>query len=80
MEGPPRGECVLPQLLPLCNKPCLEALDQFSIVCFIVNFTRLIELASGFLRRLHLNFIFFFNEQLGEEGRGKFYDHTIVLR
>ena len=55
-RGPPRGECVLPQLLPLCNKPCLEVLDQFSICCFIVHFTRLIEEASATLRRLEFHF------------------------
>merc|ERR1719300_169502 len=55
-RGPPRGECVLPQLLPLCNKPCLEVLDQFSICCFIVHFTRLIEEASAILRRLEFHF------------------------
>ena len=60
-RGPPRGECVLPQLLPLCNKPRFEVLDQFSICCFIVHFARLIEEASGFLRRLDLNLRSFFN-------------------
>ena len=55
-RGPPRGECVLPQLLPLCNKPCLEVLDQFSICCFIVHFARLIEEASAILRRLEFHF------------------------
>ena len=59
-RGPPRGECVLPQLLPLCNKPRFEVLDQFSICCFIVHFARLIEEASGFLRRLDLNLRSFF--------------------
>ena len=55
-RGPPRGECILPQPLPLCNKPCLEVLDQFSICCFIVHFTRLIEEASAILRRLEFHF------------------------
>ena len=62
-RGPPRGECVLPQLLPLCNKPRFEVLDQFSICCFIVHFARLIEEASGFLRRLDLNLRSFFIRQ-----------------
>ena len=37
-------------------------LAQFSIFSFIIHFTRLIELASGFLRRLDLNFRSFFRQ------------------
>ena len=67
-RGPPRGECVLPQLLPLCNKPRFEVLDQFSICCFIVHFARLIEEASGFLRRLDLNLRSFFKKYTNFRG------------